>query len=317
MLIFTSSIFAVVFIVLLSPTRMASQFYDERIQRIPLRFQDSQINVHESISELERQLFPDNSSFPCLKTFYGCVTYSDSLILYLRPVRPQPDSVLKLLKSIAFSKDFNENDISALNALYHSQIFVFQIEWETAFRQQKNSRCEHFEKQLLLLFAFDRCIKALESQNLHPTPQKYFAYLLEYNRAATIIRFHKESVAMPGRTHHGLPDEEMKWLVSLTEDQVENYENLILPSSEYLKYIMTNWYRRPNLTPHLQILEPLDWNFFTPLLKEISVFIRVYYDQYKSMDRLMNLEFWFHDLFFNGHIFYGISDPWFKELGLK
>ncbi len=272
-------------------------------------FQDT-TRYHPVVAELERMLFPYNDRSSSRVAYYGCVHEQDSLILYMRRHRPDTEEVIERLRQIMFNRE--TDDTTGLNYLYIKHIEYFKKEWECALRQPREARCPEFERQLLILFAFENCILSIKLRYEYPDPADYFNFLLTLHRGSLILHYRKIYMENPEYSHIQHFDERsFEMLREVTDEYIEHIRSLQRKTihNPYFKDKIAILGRAGTWGFTVYKVKPPLWRFFTPDLEAMLPYIREYY-QNKPED--VRLESYVYTSFFGSKV--RLND--LKRLGL-
>jgi len=261
-------------------------------------FQDSS-KFDPLLLRLEIQLFPFNTKEDNRISIYDCITSNDSLILYGRRHQPNVDSVLILLKKIAFEKNYS--NIEPLLQMQHGQTLYFQMEWEAAFRQSTRDRCKYFNDQLMILVGLDRCIRSLESGKLYSSGAEYFKYLVNLNDA-TAKYYLYSYFTDPQRVSSGLlnlDSTSLKVILDLPKELIEECKKYtLLTKDSYLRSIYENQFSAPNRSMAYGINKNLEWDYYSPYQDLISPYIIQYKKELESFPEKVSLDYFIHFFMF-------------------
>lgn len=246
------------------------------------------------LANLEVTLFPSNKLEDSRVAFHNCITADDSLILYMRRNQPDVDSVIYKLKNISFKKNFA--NINPLKILQNRQIYYFQKEWEPAFRQSKENRCEFFENQLQILSALEICIRSLKSGEEHKSPKEYFEFVKEINKANALkmISLHYHDPYITDKMLK-LDSASTQEVLNITEKEMEGFDNILnFGKHKYMLQLESERFSRPNRDLSISKATQIEWDFYTPYLNEIIEYLRKFQVEGNALPNHQSLDYFIH-----------------------
>ncbi len=113
---------------------------------------------NELVDSLEQILFSNDDSVE-ITAFFGNERQVHDSVYYVRSVQPDFDSILPLLKSLAYSKEFKL--LAEIIHIYNRQQEIFKIEWEPVLRNNHYA-CQTANEQFSILEAFEATIHSLK-----------------------------------------------------------------------------------------------------------------------------------------------------------